>query len=96
MTRNHARTALVSLLLSTNIAVAKLADRDLDGMAIIGSQELPKALYIVPWREAELHETDHRFASVLADDPLQPLDRRVFQRELHYHQTLSRSVGAER
>ncbi|RFA30933.1 hypothetical protein CAI21_02855 [Alkalilimnicola ehrlichii] len=64
-------------------------ERDLDGMAVIGSEELPKALNIVPWRDAELGQTTAHVRHGLSDNPLEPLDREVFQRELQYHQSLS-------
>lgn len=58
---------------------------ELEGMAIIGNRELPKALYIVPWKQPELGEIVGRPAESLLDAELEPLDRDVFQREVEYY-----------
>jgi hypothetical protein len=86
-------TRTTACLLGLLLAVAAAAEetRDLDGMAVIGNQELPKALYIVPWKDAELGEHQARLGHGLSDNPLEPLDRNVFRRELHYHRTLQSS-----
>ena len=48
---------------------------EMEGTAIIGNKELPKVLYIVPWKSAErISLTTPPYRSVL-DDALQPLDR---------------------
>lgn len=81
--------ALAGALLAAGPVHAEGEERDLDGMAVIGSQELPKALYIVPWQGAEIGEAAPSSSHGLSDDPLRPLDRGVFERELHYHDTLN-------
>lgn len=64
------------------------ADRQLQGMDVIGNQELPKALYIVPWQSAELGEAMPSPASGLFNESLGPLDPEVFRRELDYYQAM--------
>ncbi len=89
MSRSDLFRAIVpTLLLWGSVALAE-EERDLEGMSVIGSQELPKALYIVPWREAEVGEHHARLGHGVTEDPLQPLDRGVFRRELHYHRTMN-------
>lgn len=61
---------------------------DMEGTAIIGSRELPKALYIVPWKKSELDPLAQSSGSV-ADDMLTPVDKDVFERQLRFHQMLN-------
>jgi hypothetical protein len=62
------------------------ADRaDLDATQIIGSRELPKVLYIVPWKQPLPTELVGRPATSLLDEVLAPVDREVFERQVTYH-----------
>jgi len=56
--------------------------RTMSGMSILGNEEAPKALVIVPWKSSELAE-DLTLSDTL-DDRARPVDREVFQRELDY------------
>jgi hypothetical protein len=58
---------------------------ELEGMAIIGNRELPKALYIVPWKSPELGGIVGRPVESLMDGELAPADPDVLQRELEYY-----------
>lgn len=65
------------------------ADRaDLEGTQILGSRELPKVLYIVPWKQPLPTELVGRPASSLLDEVLAPIDRDVFERQVRYHSLL--------
>jgi hypothetical protein len=65
------------------------ADRaDLEGTQITGSRELPKVLYIVPWKKPLPTDLVGRPATSLLDELLAPLDRDVFRREVDYHAQL--------
>lgn len=65
------------------------ADRaDLEGTQITGSRELPKVLYIVPWKQPLPTDLVGRPAQSLLDEALSPIDREVFQREVQYHALL--------
>jgi hypothetical protein len=57
------------------------------GMSILGNQEAPKALVIVPWKRSELGNVPG--ISTLLDDSRQPIDREVFMRMLSYYQIRS-------
>lgn len=52
---------------------------------ITGNQELPKVLYIVPWRKSAPGELMGRPVNTLLDEVLAPLDREEFTRQVEYH-----------
>jgi hypothetical protein len=99
MSRN---LSFVPLLLATGVL---LAERDaraaeapppqeqdaktLSGMSVLGNQEAPKALVIVPWKSSALGESVG--ISLLLDDSRQPVDRDVFLRALSYYEIRSGS-----
>ena len=65
------------------------------GMSILGNQEAPKALVIVPWKSSELGNGPS--VSMLLDDSRLPVDKEVFMRMLSYYEIRSeaaRPVGA--
>ena len=55
---------------------------------ITGNRELPKVLYIVPWKHSDLSDLGGRPANSLLDEVLTPVDRDVFQRENRYYRAL--------
>src|SRR4029077_229666 len=61
---------------------------ELDPTDITGSRELPKVLYIVPWKRSDLGDLLGKPVNSLLDDVLQPLDRDVFRRENRYYPAL--------
>ena len=64
---------------------------DLEGTTITGSQELPKALHIVPWKSSEAGDLAGRPLNSLIDEILAPIDRDVFLRELEYYDAVHSS-----
>jgi hypothetical protein len=73
----------------------KGADRlELDPTDITGNRELPKVLYIVPWKRSDLGDLLGKPAHSLLDDVLQPLDRDVFRRENRYYDALKPEQAA--
>jgi hypothetical protein len=56
----------------------------LSGMSILGNQEAPKALVIVPWKSSQLG--DALGINKTLDDSRQPVDKDVFMRELAYYE----------
>jgi hypothetical protein len=70
----------------------------LDTTEITGNQELPKVLYIVPWKRADLGDLLGKPANSLLDEVLQPVDRDVFKRENRYYDALKpdASGGADK
>ena len=61
---------------------------ELDATQITGNRELPKVLYIVPWKHSDLSDLGGRPANSLLDEVLTPVDRDVFQRENRYYGAL--------
>lgn len=61
---------------------AQAETKTLSGISILGNQEAPKSLVIVPWKSSEIG--DMPGLSRLLDDSVQPLDKEVFMRELDY------------
>jgi hypothetical protein len=62
---------------------------ELQGTAIIGNQELPKVLYIVPWKSSELPQLNEPPLESLVDEALSPIDREVFRRQSMYYDALA-------
>jgi hypothetical protein len=58
--------------------------KTLAGISILGNQEAPKSLVIVPWKGSEIG--DMPGLSRLLDDSVQPVDKDVFMRELSYYE----------
>jgi hypothetical protein len=53
------------------------------GMSILGNQEAPTSLVIVPWKSSEVGRATG--ISPMLDDSRQPVDKEVFMRELRYY-----------
>ena len=62
---------------------------ELESMSIIGNKELPKMLYIVPWKNSELPEMNVPPIESLIDEALAPVDRDNFRRKIRYYQIYS-------
>ena len=57
---------------------------DIDRATITGNRELPKVLYIVPWKKPLPGELSGRPMASVLDEALAPVDRDVFRRQLRY------------
>jgi len=55
---------------------------------ITGNQELPKVLYIVPWKKSDPGDLMGPPVNTLLDEVLAPLDREEFIRQVDYHSDL--------
>jgi len=64
-------------------------DVQMSGMSVLGNDEAPKSLVIVPWKSSQLGTMPG--ISKLLDDSTQPVDKDVFMRELAYHQIKTNS-----
>ena len=67
---------------------AALDTLDLGTTSITGNQELPKVLYIVPWKRSDLGDLVGRPVNTLLDEVLAPIDPEVFGRHLEYYEVL--------
>ena len=73
----------VFVLFCTSISAQQRLE--MKGSAIIGNRELPKILYIIPWKSAEpVALKTPPFNSVL-DEAFQPVERPTFKRQLNYY-----------
>jgi len=55
---------------------------------ITGNQELPKVLYIVPWKKADPGDLMGKPVNTLLDEILAPIDREEFIRQVDYYDDL--------
>jgi hypothetical protein len=62
---------------------------ELDTTVVTGNRELPKVLYIVPWKKADLGDLPAQPFNTLLDEVLTPVDRDVFRREVTYYEAVS-------
>ena len=69
---------------ATGPGEARQQAKELTGMSIVGNDEAPKSLYIVPWKSSEIGvETS---LDMMFDKDAVPLDRDVFKRQLDFYQ----------
>ncbi len=61
--------------------------KKLSGMSILGNEETPKSLVIVPWKSSEMGN-DIGLSDTM-DNRAQPIDKEVFLRELEYFEIRS-------
>jgi hypothetical protein len=75
----------------------KSSDRiELDTTQISGNRELPKVMYVVPWRKADPGEFTGKPLNSLLDEALTPVDRDVFRRQNRYYAALSAAPGPDK
>ena len=79
------------ILLASLVASGALAqtagdneEKHVAGMSIVGNDEAPKSLVIVPWKSADLGDTLDVANGI--DDGRGPVDRDVFRRALDYYE----------
>jgi len=58
---------------------------DLDRSEVTGNQELPKVLYIVPWKKSDPGSLLGKPVNTLLDEVLAPVDRSEFMRQVDYY-----------
>ena len=61
--------------------------KTMSGMSILGNEEAPKSLVIIPWKSSELGD-DISLSDTL-DDRARPVDKDVFLRELRFYEIRS-------
>lgn len=91
--KNHQRVSKLVLLLLFSVlsaAPAKAEDqqmpepqtKEMSGMSILGNDEAPKSLYIIPWKSSELG--DETSLNMMLNEKDVPIDRDIFLRQLDY------------
>jgi hypothetical protein len=84
-TRHAARLA-VALAALLGATAGRAEDRaTIDKTQIIGNRELPKVLYIVPWKKPGPGDLSGMPSESVLDEALAPLDRDVFRRQVRYN-----------
>jgi len=78
---------------ATKAKAAPAGDMVLSGLSILGNDETPKELVIVPWKSSQL--ADAPGLSRLLDDATQPVDKDVFLRELSYYELTTADPDGE-
>lgn len=81
------KTLMLPALLLGALALNPAAAEDrveLDAAAIRGNQELPKVLYIAPWKKPEASDISRPTVSLM-EELLQPIDRYEFAREVQFY-----------
>lgn len=74
-------------------AVVRSDRLQLDTTVVTGNRELPKVLYIVPWKKSDLGDLPAQPFNTLLDEALTPVDRDVFRREVTYYGALASEGG---
>jgi len=69
------------------VAQTDTGPKTMSGMSILGNEETPKSLVIVPWKSSELGD-DIGLSDSLGENA-QPVDKEVFLRELEYFEIRS-------
>jgi hypothetical protein len=89
------RHALGLLAVSAACGVLAQDRADIDRTQIIGNRELPKVLYIVPWKKPMPGTLQGRPVQSVLDEALAPVDREVFRRQVDYNgQVAARAAAA--
>jgi hypothetical protein len=88
------KPAVAAAKADTKAAPAKAAPHGndqltLDATTVTGNRELPKVMYIVPWKKAELSTLPGQPFNTLIDEALAPVDREVFRRQVAYYDVVS-------
>jgi hypothetical protein len=88
---------LLALAVAAPLALAPLATRaqdraDIDRTQIIGNRELPKVLYIVPWKKPLHGNMGGRAVTGVVDEALAPIDRDVLRRQVSYDAQIRAAV----
>ena len=92
------RTPLLCLLVCLIAPLSAAAEdeaKELSGISIIGNDEAPKSLYIVPWKSSELG-VEAGLSSNLMDDGMGPVDKEVFMRQLDFYAISSRDAASQK
>lgn len=61
--------------------------KTMSGMSILGNEEAPKSLVIVPWKSSRMG--DELDLTDTLDDRAQPVDKEVFMREMRFYKIRS-------
>jgi len=83
----------VIVILTLMLPLVSLAEQKikLKSSTITGNSELPKILYVVPWKKVAATEINYQLTiHGIADDVLTPIDPEEFRRQEKHHTELSK------
>jgi len=65
--------------------------KELTGMSIVGNDEAPKSLYIVPWKSSEIGmETN---LNMMLNKDAVPVDREVLKRQIDFYEVSTANIS---
>lgn len=89
----HKTLLITGLLLASGLALGQdkgkgrkeeAEAKEVSGMSIVGNNETPKSLTIIPWKSSEIGQ-ETSFSSSLLNQDMVPVDKAAFQRELEFY-----------
>ena len=93
--QNRLGGAAIAGLFALLSGTAQAQDRaDIDRTQIIGNRELPKVLYIVPWKKPLAGDLSNRPLESVLDEVMAPVDRDVFRRQMRYDNVIQSRAAA--
>ena len=83
---NHIKIVLASIVVFINTGLSDVHAQDkleLDTVTIKGNRELPKVLYIVPWKRMKNNDFDQKLVlHSLFKDAFDPIEPEAFERHV--------------
>lgn len=89
------RTLTAALLLGATGGAFAQDRADIDKTQVIGNRELPKVLYIVPWKKPLPGQLSGKPVNSVLDEALAPVDREVFRRQVSYSGQVQAQLSAK-
>lgn len=79
---------MLSLLVTSTASFANPANSSVTQTDVIGSQEAPAVLNVVPWKEKEIVVQKKEISTSILQETLEPMDSDVLIREIQIYQNL--------
>lgn len=95
MTSIRPCVAATALLLAAAGSAFAQDRAEIDKTQVIGNRELPKVLYIVPWKKPLPGQLSGKPVNSVLDEALAPVDREVFRRQVSYSGQVQAQLSAK-
>lgn len=92
---NIQRGLLLTMMAFAPMAWAADDPVEMQGTNIRGSAELPKVLYIVPWKKSDMGDISIQPGNDIFNEELAPLDRDIFRRQVMFYDLLQKDASRE-
>jgi hypothetical protein len=86
---------VAGIIFALPVAAQEKVDSTSLSTNIIGSQEAPTVLNVVPWKDKEVKLEKKDPTSSLLNRVLEPLDQDVLMREVEYYRILGQESGGD-